>query len=352
MGLPESRTAQVAPPGAADRPPSPDYCNFGIVLRVLLALNAAAVVEVFARAQSFAEAGASIASTAIVLEPAVFITLFVMCALRRRLSSESEAIRIVFAGAIAAASAVGVDQLLLKPLAMIASAQASGSWFGSIATALAACFAGVATAAYLELRARAMSPALSTAKLQALQSRIRPHFFFNSLNAAMSLVRTDPVRAERVLGHLAALFRVLMSDSRRLIPLSDEVALARQYLAIEEVRLGERLHVQWEIHRMPAAHKVPPLLLQPLLENAVRHGIEPSAEPGTIAIRITGVARELIIVIENSYDPGESQPGNGMALANVRDRLMLLYDLEARMRTEGDGKRFRVVLSLPMSLGS
>jgi two-component system sensor histidine kinase AlgZ len=99
---------------------------------------------------------------------------------------------------------------------------------------------------------------------------------------------------------------------------------------------------------MPESHQVPPLLLQPLLENAVHHGIEPNITPGRIQVRITGVARELIIVVENTYEPSTVVPGNGLALKNIRERLALLYDLEARVTSGGDGSMYRVAITLPL----
>src|ERR1700694_936021 len=104
---------------------------------------------------------------------------------------------------------------------------------------------------YFQLRAKALSPAITEARLQALQARIRPHFLFNSINAVLSLMRSEPRRAEAALEDLADLFRVLMADNRTLAPIAGEVELARQYLAIEAIRLGERLHVAWRIAPMP-----------------------------------------------------------------------------------------------------
>ena len=131
------------------------------------------------------------------------------------------------------------------------------------------------TLAYFDLRARALSPAVAEARIQALQARIRPHFLYNSINAVLSLIRSEPRRAERALEDLADLFRVLMADNRTLAPIANEVELARQYLALEELRLGERLRVTWRTDTHAADALVPPLILQPLVENAVYHGIEP-----------------------------------------------------------------------------
>ena len=127
-----------------------------------------------------------------------------------------------------------------------------------------------------------------------MQARIRPHFLFNSINAVLSLIRCDPKRAERALEDMADLFRVLMADNRQLAPLEQEVALCRQYLELEHLRLGERLQVAWHIEKMPRDALIPPLVLQPLLENAVYHGIEPPAEPGEIASTSTAPATRCI----------------------------------------------------------
>lgn len=345
--MPRSSSA----PADQERAPPPDYCNLGIVLRVLALINAGMLVYAIASSSSWSESGFRVLSIAMVLEPATMLGVFVLCALQRVLASERASRRIALGAVVGFASAWVVSALTVIVLGTDATLLGQRG-FGGVALAIVGATVGAGTCWVLELRARAMSPALAAAKLQALQSRIRPHFLFNSLNAAMSLVRTDPARAEHVLEDLSDLFRMLMSDSRDLIALSEEVALARQYLAIEQVRLGERLRVEWEIARMPTDHRVPPLLLQPLLENAVRHGIEPVLDGGVVAVRITGMARELVIVVENSYQPGAVQPGNGLALANVRERLMLVYDLEARMRAEGDGKRYRVVLTLPLDARS
>ncbi|HEX3169109.1 MAG TPA: histidine kinase, partial [Burkholderiales bacterium] len=170
---------------------------------------------------------------------------------------------------------------------------------------------------YFDLRGRALSPALTEARLQALQARIRPHFLFNSINAVLSLMRQEPRRAEQALEDLADLFRVLMADNRQLAPIAREVALAKQYLSIEELRLGDRLLVEWDISHMPADALIPPLVLQPLLENAVYHGIEPRSEPGMISIRISREAKEMHLTLRNPYRPnGSHHAGNRMALAN------------------------------------
>jgi two-component system sensor histidine kinase AlgZ len=210
---------------------------------------------------------------------------------------------------------------------------------------------------YFYLRERAFSPALSEARLQALQARIRPHFLFNSLTAVLSLIRSDPKGAERTLEDLADLFRVLLREERRVVLLQEEIDLCRRYLAIETLRLGERLQVEWRIDPTLNRVAIPPLILQPLVENAVHHGIEPNAEPGLILITVARKGREVEIEIVNPRDDGNTKPpgrtGNHMALDNVRERLLLHYDVEARLEAgpspgagPGTGE-YRVKITLP-----
>jgi len=202
--------------------------------------------------------------------------------------------------------------------------------------------------AYFELRSRALSPAQAEARLAALNARIRPHFLFNSLNAVLSLIRARPQQAEAALESLSDLFRAAMRDPGELVSLADEIDLGRQYLELEKLRLGERLHVDWQLAGVPMDLPIPPLMLQPLLENAVYHGIEPSPEGGAVTVAIRQVGEELRIVISN---PTAGQlphaAGNQMALANIRERLALYYDLEARLETEAGDHRYDVRITLP-----
>jgi len=206
---------------------------------------------------------------------------------------------------------------------------------------------------YFDLRGRALSPALSEARLQALQARIRPHFLFNSINAVLGVIRVDVRRAEQVLEDLADLFRVLMADNRQLAQITREVELAKQYLSIEQLRLGERLRVEWDTAEMPEDALIPPLTLQPLLENAVYHGVEPRSEPGVISIAIRRSGDQLRIVLTNPFRQDASHhPGNRMALANIRERLALHFDAEASIRTTAGEDSYRVEIVIPYLKGS
>ena len=202
--------------------------------------------------------------------------------------------------------------------------------------------------AYFRLLSKAHSPALAEARLQALQARIRPHFLFNSLNAVLALIRRDPQRAERSLEDLADLFRTLMSDARTFVRLADEISLLERYAEIEQLRLGERLRITWELDGAPDDALLPPLVLQPLLENAVYHGVEPGTDAGEVLVHIERRGNRVLARIENPYLEAEVQrSGNRMALENIRERLLLFFDAEARIATHAAGGRYRVEIEIP-----
>jgi two-component system sensor histidine kinase AlgZ len=205
-----------------------------------------------------------------------------------------------------------------------------------------------AIVSYFNMRSRLLSPALTIARLQALQARIRPHFLFNSLNAVLSLIRSEPRRAETALEDLAELFRVLMQDNRELAPLSREVDLCRQYLNLEQLRLGERLQVNWHVENMPGDALLPPLVLQPIIENAVYHGIEPAIEPGTVSIGIYRRGKEVHAVVKNPVrKQGRHHSGNKMAMANIRERLALHFDAEASITNTATESNYNVHIVIP-----
>lgn len=201
---------------------------------------------------------------------------------------------------------------------------------------------------WFEMSGRVRSPALAEARLLALTARIRPHFLFNALNAVLGVMRSDPRRAETALEELADLFRVLMRENADLVPLSEEILVARQYINLERLRLGERVRVVWDMTDCPPDPLVPPLMLQPLLENAVYHGIEPAAEPGEIIIRFERTNTRLRVELSNPMIVADRHTrGNQMALTNIRQRLMLFFELEATMTTQVSAGRFCVVIEFP-----
>lgn len=192
------------------------------------------------------------------------------------------------------------------------------------------------------------------ARMQALQSRIRPHFLFNALNSVASLSRSDPPRAEAVLHDLADLFRVLLADARKLVPISAEREISRQYLEIEKLRLGERLQVKWNIGEMPRSAQIPALTLQPLLENAIYHGIEPRFAGGTIRIEMWAEGETLNIMISNPMPDVKKTAhtkGNKIAQENTRQRLETQFGDKASMQAFEEGNQYHVKIRMPVVMG-
>lgn len=329
----------------------PDFRSLGVQTRMLLIVNACGLLAALVRAESVAGASEEFVRIAVTLEPALLAsvaTLYLLGGALLRLPQ--------WAGVVAATALAAVFAALagtVAPLLGLGSALAGEAWHAALWNALYAVLLSAVLAGYFDLRQRAFSPALSEARLQALQARIRPHFLFNCLNAVLTLIRRDPKRAEAALEDLAELFRNIMADNRELVSLGDEVALTRQYLGLEHLRLGERLKVDWHVD--PAAEEalVPPMVLQPLVENAVYHGIEPGLEPGTVSIRAAREGDRLVLELSNPYHPDhQHRQGNRMALANIGERLALHFDVEAVLETSIEERRFHIRIRMPVRYGT
>jgi two-component system sensor histidine kinase AlgZ len=195
------------------------------------------------------------------------------------------------------------------------------------------------------VRAEALS------RIQALQARIRPHFLFNSMNTIAALTRSDPKRAEEAVEDLADLFRATLRDSHSPLRLKEELELTRIYQRIEALRLGSRLDVRWDVGALPMRAFVPGLTVQPLLENAIYHGIEPLEHGGTVVISGKVVDGEVELVVSNPVAPsataGEQRTGNRLALDNIRQRLDLAYGGRGSLEVAQEPGRYQVTVRFP-----
>jgi len=272
--------------------------------------------------------------------PATLLWLIVACSLKgplARLPVAWQTVCGIVLGALA--GAYGCAMLALPGLLDPAP------WLASTATG-ATLAAGLVAA--LVMRSRGRTPAATTARLSELQSRIRPHFLFNTLNSAIALVRAEPAKAETLLEDLSDLFRHALVDQGETATLADEIELARRYLAIEQVRFGDRLNLEWALDPSAGSAKLPPLLLQPLVENAVRHGVEPSESGATVRISSKRRGSVVVIKVTNTVPAGAGAPGHGVALHNVRDRLRLLHDVQGRFRSGRVDGVYQVRLEVPI----
>jgi len=213
-------------------------------------------------------------------------------------------------------------------------------------------YALIAQKASNEAQARAVESSIRAreAELSALKAQINPHFLYNSLNSISALTSIDPARAREMCVSLADFLRLTLGMGEKpVIPLREEVGLLEKYCAIEKVRFGERLRVEEEIQEEARECLLPPLLLQPLFENAVVHGIAQMPEGGWIRLRATRNEDRVSLTVENSWDPeAGSSRKNGVGLKNVQRRLEARYGNEARLQANAEDEVFRVNLSFPV----
>jgi two-component system, LytTR family, sensor histidine kinase AlgZ len=219
-----------------------------------------------------------------------------------------------------------------------------------ISAAIAAIIGGlVMRYFYVQEQLRQKDEAALQARIQALQSRIRPHFLFNSMNIIASLISVDPDTAEQVVEDLSRLFRASLAETGSLVTLEHELSLVRRYIRIEQLRMGERLQVEWDVRLDPEKVTIPLLTLQPLVENALYHGIQPLAAGGTLKIGIWQEGLMVRILVSNPKPPGPSaHRGNQMALENIRHRLEALHDGKARVEVTPGQERYDVLLTYPL----
>jgi len=321
-----------------------DACQVGVVLRTVLVVKVVLAVVVMFFESSFIGWGTKLALITGGALPGTLLWLIVTCSLKHQLQ------RLPRTGQYAAGIGLGAGAGVYAVLMLLLAAAISTTSAPWLASGFAGALFAAALVAALEWRAKGRIPAATTAKLAELQSRIRPHFLFNTLNSAIALVRQEPARAEGLLEDLSDLFRAALAEHGDSVTLAQEIDLAKNYLSIEQVRFGERLQVQWQLDPATNLAKLPPLLLQPLLENAVHHGVEPSSTGGNIVISTKRESRKVVVLISNSLPDNAltASAGQGMALNNVRGRLSLLHDMESSFQAGVKDGNYVVRMELPL----
>jgi two-component system sensor histidine kinase AlgZ len=317
-----------------------DACHVGVVLRAVLFVEAVVAVGAMfgtSTAMGWLTQVSLLTGGAL---PATLLWLIIACSLKTvlaRVSAWVQQLAGVALGAVAGLYGCGVLAMVdvLDPAPWLASA-----FSGALLSA--------ALVAALVLRAKGKAPAATAARLTELQARIRPHFLFNTLNSAIALVRAEPAKAEAMLEDLSDLFRHALMDQGESVTLADEIALAQRYLAIEQVRFGERIQLEWALDPKASGAHLPPLLLQPLVENAVKHGVEPSAEGAHIRISTECRGSSVVIKVTNTVPGGRGEGGNGLALRNVRERLSLLHDVQGQFQSGCKNGVFQVRIQVPL----
>jgi two-component system, LytTR family, sensor histidine kinase AlgZ len=326
-----------------------NVCHVGVVLRAVVFVHGVlALGLLFTNTTALAWLESFNLAASVVL-PGVLLWLLIACMLKAVFVRMPVAGQWLLAGGLGAfAARLSWEIGQWSGLAVWGNPSAQNNMLpAALAPMLTGAALAVALALWLQWRDQARFPAQAAARLAELQSRIRPHFLFNTLNTALALVRLDPKRAEDVLEDLSELFRVALNDSGESTSLEGEIDLARRYLAIEQIRFGDRLKVQWELDAAAGSARVPPLLLQPLVENAVHHGVEPSEDGGLVRIRtrVTGGRVQLSVV--NTVSNAPPRPGHGIALQNVKERLRLMHDVACHFEARRQDGVFRVQITLP-----
>ncbi len=347
-------------PTASDIPTTflPDFCGLRIVFAVVVIGEMLALVLTLAPATG-GDRWSDLGLVSLFVQWVALTGTAVLCLARRYLARLGDVpaatlayllllavIVLVTLVAQALADRLGIDQLL------------PGGWRdGFLWRSLAiGAIASAVSLRYFYVRHQWQRQVLaeSRAHLEALQARIRPHFLFNSLNTVASLTRTRPELAEATIEDLAELFRASLGNPTEGVTLALELELAHRYLNIEQLRLGDRLHIDWDVDELDGDLAVPALIVQPLLENAVYHGIEPRAEGGTLSVRGSRDGADAVLVIDNPLPVrrGNRESGNHMALENIDARLAVFYGRKGLLQTIVTEDRFRATLQLPPGRGT
>lgn len=353
----QSSTLPPRPYESAEPPAAlPDFCSVRVVFTVVVCTELLAFVLALALPAHDAGRWATLGLLSLFVQWVALSCTVLLCLSRRGLERLGEA------GAGIAA------WLLIMAVTAVLSALAyhitTGAGLGQMLhdgrqgdfVLRALCVAGILGAVvlryfYVQAQNRRRLAAEARARLQALQARIRPHFMFNALNTIASLTRSRPEVAEEMVEDLAELLRASLGEASRPATLAGELDLALRYLHMESLRMGDRLRCRVECGGLPGDARVPPLILQPLVENAVYHGVEPL--PGGGEIVVAGACRDGAVTITVS-NPRVSSPqparhqGHHMALDNIRERLRLYYGARARVEVEEGSGSFRVSLSFPL----
>ena len=317
-----------------------DACHLGVILRAVLFVETVMAVGAMFGPSDASDWLLRLALLTSAALPATLAWLVIACALKTVIESLPPAVQQAFGvllGAVVGAFGCGLVSFL--------GFAAQPPW---VASAFLGALLAAALVAALVLRAKARTPADTAARLSQLQARIRPHFLFNTLNSAIALVRDDPARAEAVLEDLSDLFRHALMEPGEAVTLGDEIELARRYLDIEQVRFGDRLQVEWSLDPEANGARVPPLLLQPLVENAVRHGVEPSEEGAQVKVSTQRRGGTTVIKVTNTLPAGEGAPGHGVAQANVRERLVLMHDVQCQFQATLKDGVYQVRMEIPI----
>ncbi len=352
----------VAPPAAHLL--LPDFCTPRALLLILTVVTLTALLLTLADAGFGPQFWASLSGKLMFLVWIGLVGAALLCALRPQIAARGATAGALLVLAAIAALVLVLSEIsfrvlatpLVNPYRILGDPPAAHWLFlaRNLAVGLLVCAAALRYS-YVSQQWRLRVEGEARARIDALQARIRPHFLYNSMNTIAALTRSDPARAEEAVLDLADLFRASLDERRGLIPLAEELETARTYQRIEQLRLGSRLRVRWGVDDLPQRALVPALTLQPLLENAIGHGIENLLDGGEVTVEGSTAGGILLLTVRNplpldgSLHSAPERGGMGLALDNIRERLALLYGAAASITAGRDGDEFAVQLRIPVT---
>ncbi len=330
----------------------PQFCSLPTLFAVMVVAELVALVVVFAPDASARPWLPRLGVATVYVQWLALLNAVVLCSLRQPLERLSARAGYVVAWllciavtALGAAVVCRMDQAL--GLGLSAPAGQSLRFVAGNAAIAALIAAALLRYLFVLEQWQERVEAASKAQVDALQARIRPHFLFNSMNTIASLIRTRPAEAERTVEDLAELFRAALGSGRGAGTLGEELDLMHHYLDIEKLRLGDRLRVEMDTDALPRDLPLPRLLLQPLVENAIYHGVQPLAGGGTVRIAGRREPGRVEITIRNPLPPDAVPARNGVALANVRARIEYHFGPRGELAVESAGSEYAVTVRLP-----
>jgi len=349
---------QAPPPRSGDDEaafPIPDLCASNAVFFAVLLAELAVVLHVLALGPLSEFDWPGFTAASLFVQWNTMLCLALICALRRALGATRPAVAaacclavVVAVVALSSLMSFHLPRLLYDADASVADAVLRNSLIGLLLAAI------VLRYAFLQQKVARQQRSELQLRLDALRSKIRPHFLFNTLNSIASLIAVRPERAEQAIEDVAELFRAALQDAGPGHSLARERQLCELYLDLEALRLGDRLRVRWEVDGDVEDAPLPSLLLQPLVENAVYHGIAPRADGGEIRIAARRDGDSLRIRVDNplpAAPPQDAGSGQRMALDNIRQRLKAQFGDAGELLAGPHGDHFRAELRLPLGAG-
>ena len=332
----------------------PDFCAAGTLFIILLVAELVAIVLTLAAHSPEGQFLLSLSKTSFFVLWLALLGTAVLCKLRGWLERAGKTRAFVFAFLLLVALSLVIAELAWQLPVRLVGVNVINDTHGDFllrTLAISAIFIALAMRyLYVSSEWRRSIVLEAQARISALQALIRPHFLFNSMNTIASLTRSDPRQAEEAVEDLSDLLRASLSGTRDRTSIKEELEVAAIYQRIEKLRLGDRLKIRWDISELPMRARIPSLTIQPLIENAIYHGIELLPDGGDVVVTGKRDGRNLQIAVTNPVAPGKSRgkDGNKMALANIRQRFELAYGNRASVAVDNSNDRYTVTLRFPI----